>query len=213
MLKLFFILFSEVILKIAAIIVSSFYLLELKKKKLFLTVANGILITVCLIFFISDYFSYIRKFDLITISYVFCFAFFFYTFYGLFRIIFVKLKLTSTSTLNKLTYELSDILSVVSKNILENFIIIVPLQFFFIENDLYVLIFIILFSMLTCFLEQKFLGSIKIENIILSGVKSVFFFFILIGTYNFFALLFYMLLLFLYKKCYECENTTKNGRV
>ena len=77
------------------------------------------------------------------------------------------------------------------------------MQFFFIENDLYVLLFIFLFSILTYYLDSIYFGIRKIEEIILSGLKSVFLFFILIGTYNFFIFLLYIVLLYLYDEFFK----------
>jgi len=200
MLELCILICIEVVLKIIGIILSKLYICETKKKRAYVILSNSIIAIIGLFVFSMDYLSYIRFININMLSYVFCFSFFFYTFKGLLRTVLVFF------TDNECPYYSNNILKIgyeVSKIILENFIILVPMQFFFIENDLYVLLFIFLFSILTYYLDSIYFGIRKIEEIILSGLKSVFLFFILIGTYNFFIFLLYIVLLYLYDEFFK----------
>jgi hypothetical protein len=189
----------EFVLKIIDIILDKLWILDAILKKIFLIISHFVMIILGLFFFSSNYISYIRLIKTMTITYVFCFTFFFYVFIGLLNFL-VKFFEKSEATFESKKTE--DFIYIVSKNILENFIILVPLQFYFIENDMYVFIFIILFSMITCYMDGKFLGKINKKNIFVAGIKSIFLFFILIGSYNIFVFLLYITFLFLIDKFY-----------
>ena len=187
----------EIFIKLFQVFLNKKYIFSSKVKLLIISVTNVILILLGIFLFKNEYVPYLRLPDYNSLVFILCYVVFLFQFTGLTNFI--------INILNKKKHKdklISNFFSFFTKYILEYFIIFIPMQFYYIENDLPIFFFMLFFSTATAFADDYFLEIQNIQTLIFKSLVSLFLYFIITGTYSVISFMIFLLVVYIYDLFY-----------